>query len=383
MERFFFTSESPGKAIRIRKGRWAFYPDPLPSEINQDWQISEALAEAERGVGRFEGQLAGLMNLHKTFRNIFLFQGAFAAFTLENTKIFTEDHFLSLMSEGDLGNASSYPISLYCNAYDAGLEYLDKNLPPSLDLILQIYQQIFQSDTVSKGAQRGFREKAGDPPNLFGLSGEEFQYIPPPESLIKTALYSFDKRFRQEAKLPILVDISLIFYQFMAIQPLSGGNMATACLLTDLLLAASLETKSIPVSVAPFISKNKEDCANRFLHLVKTGDWAEWISFFLKGMAGEFGKARQTVSNVTALREDYRKRLESERVSAALAQLADDILINPVITVNYASKLARVTFRAAQLNVDKLLDLGILTETTGQRRNRIYTAPDVLQIYGN
>ncbi|MBF0291020.1 MAG: Fic family protein, partial [Nitrospinae bacterium] len=51
------------------------------------------------------------------------------------------------------------------------------------------------------------------------------------------------------------------------------------------------------------------------------------------------------------------------------------------ITVNYASKLARVTFRAAQLNVDKLLDLGILKETTGQRRNRIYTAPDVLQIY--
>ncbi|MBF0291019.1 MAG: Fic family protein, partial [Nitrospinae bacterium] len=268
------------------------------------------MAEAERVAGRLEGQLAGLMRPHKPFRSIFLFQGAFSAFTLENTKISIDDHFLSIMSENDGGNGSSDPISLYCKAYDAGLEYLDKNLPPSLDLILQIYRQIFQSDTVSKGVQEGFREKTGDPVNLFGLSGEEFQYVPPPESLMKTALYSFDKRFRQEIKLPTLVDISLIFYQFMAIQPLSGGNMATACLLSDLLLATSLETKSIPVSVAPFISKNKGDCANRFFHLIKTGDWGDWISFFLRGMAWEFAKARQTVSAVTALREDYRKRLE-------------------------------------------------------------------------
>ena len=112
-----------------------------------------------------------------------------------------------------------------------------------------------------------------------------------------------------------------------------------------------------------------------------TGDWAEWIAYFLKGITAQAIKARKTVSAVLTLREDYRKRLENERVSVALSQLADDIFLNPFITVSYASKLARVTFRAAQFNVDKLVDLGILKETTGRRRNRVYTAPGVIELY--
>lgn len=325
--------------------------------------------------------MAGFENLHKPIQNILLFQGASSAFELEQAKVSMEAHFLSLLSESDEKKGLSGHISLYGKAYNGGLEYLDKNLPPSLDLILQIYHQVFQSDDDSKSVQKGFRESAGEPASLFALSGEEFQYIPPPEPQMKMALYSFDKRFRRETKLQRLIDISLIFYQFMAIHPFDRGNLPIACLLSELLLATSLETRTASVPIAPFISSNKADFSKRFFHLIKTGDWADWISFFLKGIGGQFTKARQTASNVKALREDYRKRLESERVSAPLAQLTDDVFINPVITVNYASRLARVTFRAAQLNVDKLADLGILKETTGQRRNRVYTAPDILKIY--
>lgn len=383
MERSFFTSRSPGKPIRVKKNRWAFSPDPLPSELNPDWEVSSTLAEAKRAIGRLEGQLAVLTNFVKPLQNIFLFQGAFAAFALEEAKVSTEDHFLSLLSESDEKKGESDRISLYIKAYNVGLEYLDKNLPPSLDLILQLHQQVFQSDRALTATQNGFRENKGAiaPASFFTGLSEEFQYIPPSESQMKMALYSFDKRFRQEKKLPSLIEISLIFYQFIAIHPLSSGNLAIACLLNDLLLASSLETRTMPVSIAPYISNNRDEFIKRFIQLIKTGDWTEWISFFHKGIAVQFAKARQTLSSVVALREDYRKRLENERVSVALAQLADDIFINPVITVNYASKLARVTFRAAQLNVDKLADLGILKETTGQRRNRVYTAPDVIKIY--
>ena len=198
---------------------------------------------------------------------------------------------------------------------------------------------------------------------------------------MKTVLYSLDKRFRHGTSLPRLVDISLIYYQFMVTQPLIKGNVAVACLLSDLLLATSLETVTIPIPLAPFFQANLGEFSARFLQVIKTGAWAEWIGFFLKGIAQQSVKARKTVSMVMALREDYRKRLENERVSSALSQLADDIFLNPFISVNHASRLARVTFRAAQFNVDKLVDLGILKETTGRKRNRVYTAPGVIELY--
>lgn len=381
MERSFFTSVSPGRPMRIRKNKWAFFPAPLPSELSPDWRISATLAEAERAIGRFEGQLAGFLNFHKPLQQIFLFQGASAAFALEETKVSAETHFLSLLLENDGKKGLLGHISLYSNAYNNGLEYLEKNLPPSLDLILKLYSQVFQGDVAQGSDPEGFREKAGGPASFFALTGEDFQYVPPPEPQMKMALYSLDKRFRHGTTLPGLIDISLIFYQFMAINPLTKGNMVIACLLSDLLLATSLESRTITVPLAPFFKTNKDDFSKRFFQLIKTGDWAEWISFFLKGIAGQFTKARQTASRVRALREDFRKRLENKRVSVALTQLADDIFLNPVITVNYASRLARVTFRAAQFNVDKLEDLGILKETTGRRRNRVYTAPDVFEIY--
>jgi Fic family protein len=381
MERSFFTAKSPGKPIRVKNNRWAFCPDSAPSELNPNWQMPVALSEAERAIGRMEGHLAGFSNILKPLRQIFLFQEAAGAFEFEGTKVSIGSHFLSLLLESDKTQALPDHISLHGKAYDSGLEYLEKHLTPSLDLILQLYSKVFQDGAAPEKEPSGFRDKLANPASIFTLTGQEFQYIPPPEPQMRTALYSLDKRFRRGTGLPELIDISLIFYQFMAIQPFAKGNLVIACLLNNLLLATRLETKGITVPLAPFFRANKDILSERFFQVIKNGDWTEWVSFFLKGIIQQFTKARETASRVLALRDDYIKRLEKERVSVALSQLADDIFLNPLITVNYASRLARVTFRAAQFNVDKLTDLGILKETTGQRRNRIYTAPAILEIY--
>jgi Fic family protein len=384
MERSFFTPGSPGKPMRVKKNKWAFCPDPLPTALDPDWRIFTALCEAEREIGRIEGALASFSDFAPLLlQKIFLFQEATAAFTIEKTNVSVESHFLSIVLETDEKRLKPDCISLYIDAYNNGLSYLDKSLPPSLDLILMLYTQLFQSDATLDGEPAGFREKAGEPASAFSLTGSELEYIPPPVPQMKTALYALDKRFRHGTNIPQLVDISLIYYQLLATRPFVKGNMAIASLLSDLLLARFLEARTVPIPIAPFFKANPDDFSRCFFHLIKTGDWVEWISFFLKGIARQSIKARKTVSAVSAIHEDYRKRIESERVSVALSQLVDDIFLNPFMTVNYASRLARVTFRAAQFNVDKLADLGIIKETTGRRRNRVYIAPDIIEIYNS
>ena len=44
-----------------------------------------------------------------------------------------------------------------------------------------------------------------------------------------------------------------------------------------------------------------------------------------------------------------------------------------------AAKLLDVTWRAAQQNIDKLVDANILREVTGQKRNRIFLAEEIVR----
>jgi hypothetical protein len=51
----------------------------------------------------------------------------------------------------------------------------------------------------------------------------------------------------------------------------------------------------------------------------------------------------------------------------------------PALTISMASGLLDVTTVSAQRSVERLIDLGVLEEVTGQQRNRIYVAREILR----
>jgi Fic family protein len=380
MDRASFTSESPGKPIKLKKGKWAFVPDPLPSQLKIDWGIASVLSETTMAIGRLEGYLTGVQPIQKIIRNILVFQEAKFSLELEGLQVDPVKYFHTLIGHGDEGKGAQFDgISLFLQAHSAGLEYLNKDFPPSVDLLLKLHSTIFQEPSVSDQAQ--LRSAIEANLGLLRKISLDFQYIPPPEHQLKMALYSLDKRFRHPSSIPKVIDFALGFYQLIAIQPFSRGNIAIAALLNNVLISNMLPHNTPSAPISPLIKAETENCSDAFINVVRSGDWGNWIIFYLKGLARQFNRALDTAERVEKLRSEYIKRLEKERVSAPLAQLVDELFLAPVITVNHASRLARVTFRAAQLNVDKLVGLEILRETTGQKRNRLYSAPDILKSY--
>ncbi len=67
-----------------------------------------------------------------------------------------------------------------------------------------------------------------------------------------------------------------------------------------------------------------------------------------------------------------RERLLKERVSINVIRLAEHLLNIPYLTVRRAQRLLDVTFPTASSAIEALVDLDILTEITGQKRNRVY-----------
>jgi Fic family protein len=76
----------------------------------------------------------------------------------------------------------------------------------------------------------------------------------------------------------------------------------------------------------------------------------------------------------------YRRRMQTARASAFGLNLIDALFSNPALSVSMAAARPKITYASAQLNVDKLVNAEILREVTGNRRNRVYVAPEIVRI---
>lgn len=116
------------------------------------------------------------------------------------------------------------------------------------------------------------------------------------------------------------------------------------------------------------------------LGVSQKGHWENWIRFFLRAVATQARDAIRRSDSLLSLWRDYRSRMQEARASALLLQLVDELFEYPAITNRRAAEQLSITPRSAQLNLEKLVDAGILQEATGRQRNRVYVAAEIIRI---
>lgn len=103
------------------------------------------------------------------------------------------------------------------------------------------------------------------------------------------------------------------------------------------------------------------------------------MEFFLQGLLVQSQDAIARSSRLLDLRERYRQEFQNQRVAARLLQVTDYLFIRPIFTINGLSDaLSELDYQAAARYVKTLEHAGILREITGQARNRVYQADEVL-----
>ena len=80
------------------------------------------------------------------------------------------------------------------------------------------------------------------------------------------------------------------------------------------------------------------------------------------------------------LRDEWAGRCQTARTSALLMKLLDHLFGTPMVNLASVRDLLGTGPQSAQAAIDKLIALGILSEVTGRRRNRVYAARDVLSV---
>jgi hypothetical protein len=108
-------------------------------------------------------------------------------------------------------------------------------------------------------------------------------------------------------------------------------------------------------------------------------EWQPIVQLICNSIVASVEEVQTTYAALGKLPSIWHLRVQPRQGSTAHRAL-ELLPAWPVLTVDRLAELLRVSFQAANEAVKVLANLGILTERTGYKKNRLSVAPDVLRI---
>lgn len=373
----FFTSVGAGKLIKTTEGHWAFVPNPLPPKISWNVELANILSSADHAIGKLAGVGQALANPHLLI-GPFMRREAILSSRIEGTQASLSDLVLFEASPSTEKNAPDVrEVSNYVVALEHGLRR-QRHVPINLRLIREMHAYLMagvRGDEMTPGEFRNRQVWIGRGNSPI----EQATFVPTPPLHLMETLDAFEKYLHSPIDLPPLVRLALIHYQFEAIHPFLDGNGRIGRLLISLLLCAQGILSRPLLYLSAYFERYREDYYRHLLNVSQQGRWVEWITFFLQGVGEQATDATARAQRLMTLRDDFHSRCQKARSSALLFKLVDSLFSSPSITLAGTVKLLQVTPRAAWGNIVRLIDAGIVQEVTGQKRNRVWIAWEIVR----
>lgn len=201
-------------------------------------------------------------------------------------------------------------------------------------------------------------------------------FVPPPAAQVADLLTDVERFIHDDSApaLPPLVKIALVHAQFETIHPFLDGNGRIG----RLLIAALMEHWRLLPEPLMYLSgylKQHQSAYYQKLSAIRTqGDWEGWVSFFLEGVVAAASEAeRGIVAMASLITADRRRLLASPKTGPASYRLFEALPMMPRFTIEQARQVLNTSFPTANVAVKQLEDLDIISERTGQKKNRNYS----------
>ena len=220
---------------------------------------------------------------------------------------------------------------------------------------------------------------------IGGASLADAFFVPPSPEEVPDLLSDLEKFWHnQSLQLPYLIKIAITHYQFETIHPFLDGNGRCGRLLIALqLIDAQLLNKPV-LYISTFFERRRNAYYNAFSMVRKSNGLEQWIIFFLIGIVETAQHGLKTFKAIIALRREYNTKILTLGARAKNAQkLLQHMYATPIITVRSVEKALDTSFSSANRLLKSLTELGVLKETKGHSRNRLFVLEKYLNLFGN
>jgi Fic family protein len=366
-------------------------PDPLIGRpINLAGETAADIADAEAAVVRLNLQARSLVD-SEAVASLLLRAEAVASSRIEGLEVGGR-RLLHAQAEQVIGeqppDVTALEVLNNIEAMNWAIEHLsDPRKKITTDELLDIHRHLLAGTRLDEYAGKVRREQ-----NWIGGSSYNpcsAAFVPPPHEQVERLLDDLCA-FCNMDSLPAIAQAAIAHAQFETIHPFVDGNGRTGRALIHVILRRrGLAAKVLP-PVSLVLATWSVDYVDALMDTRYRGrsDSAaarsgldRWIGLFAAATTRAVSDAELYEASVVELQDSWRARLGRVRAESALDLLIDALPGAPVVTVQSAASLIGRSEQAVNEAIPRLVEAGILRQTTVGRRNRAFEATELIDAF--
>lgn len=356
----------------------SFRPALLPPqpELQLDEETMRLLVESNRQLSRLDSVSSSIPSA-ELFVSMYVRKEALISSQIEGTQCTLDD-----VLNPDLDSNTNLDVADVINYVKAVQYALDRSstLPLCNRLLCEIHEVLMEGVRGQEKNPGEFRRSQ----NWIGAANcalKDARFVPPNVDDMTEAISALEKYINENDKYDPLVRAALIHYQFETIHPFLDGNGRIGRLLILLYLMDKKLLSKPVLYVSFFLKKNQVEYYDRISEVRRSGNYEQWVRFFLEAVSKAAEDATSSIEKLTELHERNLGKLpHSSRSRNITRELFDYLEKHPIINVKKTAQDLGVSFNTATNAIRKLIDTGILKENTNVSRNRIFIYDEYLSI---
>lgn len=356
----------------------------VPYMINDEWTwndpaISKLLEKASLRLGELNSYSRLVPNID-LFIQLHVTKEAVLSSRIEGTQTHMDEALLPPSEVREERRNDWQEVRNYVDAINDAIKNLDR-LPISSRLIRSTHKILLNS---VRGEHKMPGEYRSSQNWIGGNAIADARFIPPHHQLVGDLMGDLEKFLNNpNVNVPDLVKIAIAHYQFETIHPFLDGNGRIGRLLITLYMVQEKILDKPLLYLSTYFEKRKDLYYDNLNSVRVNNDMSHWIKYFLVGVEQTATLAVQTLTRIIQFKEETENHIRSHygRRSTNAILLIHRLLQDPVITVDDATQICGVSYKAANDIVKLLYNDKLLVESTGQSRNRLFSFKPYTDIF--
>ncbi|MCC8163952.1 MAG: Fic family protein [Lachnospiraceae bacterium] len=348
----------------------SFVPNALPPvpPIEMSEEIIRLLVKANSQLAVLDSVATRIPNVD-LFVSMYVRKEALMSSQIEGTQATLEDVLDPMIDVN--ANRDVADVVNYIKATEYALKRL-KELPLCNRFIREIHAVLMSGVRGQEKNPGEFRRSQ----NWIGGQGSTLKnarYIPPSPEDMTEAMSDLEKYINVDDNLDVLARAALIHYQFETIHPFLDGNGRVGRLLITLFLMEKKVLTTPALYISYFLKKNRVEYYDRMTEVRNKGNYEQWIQFFLQALTESAADAISTIDELAALHDENVETIsQMGRASKNVMLVFHYMESNPIIEIQKTSEALGIAYNTTASAVNRLIDAGILVQTTNASRNRTF-----------
>lgn len=360
-----------------------YYKSFEPEKIHRSWylddmDIIERLSRADRHLGRLDMYSEYVPNID-LFISMHVAKEATQSSRIEGTQTRIDEALMERNNVAPERREDWEEVQNYIEAMNQAIKRLD-SLPFSSRLIREIHHILLKGVRGERKLPGSFRKSQNW---IGGRTPSDAVFVPPVHENIPALMSDLEQFVHdEELKVPELIKIAIMHYQFETIHPFLDGNGRVGRLLITLYLVKCGILKRPTLYLSDYFEKHRSQYYDTLMMVRMKNDLAGWIRFFLDGVIQTSKNSIQTFDDILKLQKSTDNKLKTMGARSGNAhKVVAHLYRRPLITADRVSEVAEVSKPTAYSLIRSFEELGILVETTGADRNRLYAFQEYLTLF--